>query len=715
MANVNAVWIGGSADWNTPLDWNDDIVPDDAVTGSTTDVTLSGSTAYTVTISGGENFTVDSVSITDPLAMLVVDGALTLTGTSTFAWGVSGAGTLALAGGSSTITRGANLSVAAWSISGVGTSVSVNEALTYSGSFSEAAGATLSLSGVPGTPLTLTGSASFTGGTVNGARTLNTEGTTTVSGLTIGGTVAWTNTKTVTQSGGDVTIGDATGDVAKLINNAGATYDITDASDIYRGASAQSSIHNYGTFAKTSTSGVSIIKVNFVDVGTVVCAGGNLQFDGAHNSLSGTYIGPGMFDYGPDGVSTLANLDLTHSACSTNFGVVDVTGLVTIANGSTIKNLVGATWNFVGDFGLTLAAGSTFPSFTNLGAMAKTAGTGTSVVGIDVTSSGTVAANTGTLAFHGPSNSFSGAFRGAGQVAFTGGDTTIAPGAVATVASLSETGAGTNVTMGENLTYARAFSAGSGATLNLTGGNLTLTGTDTFSGATISGSHILYAEGATAISGLTIGGTTIFDNTKSLTQSGGDVTVGDAGGDVAKLRNASTGTWDIADDSGIGLGSSALSNIANYGLFEKTGGTGTSAIAPSINNGGTIEVSSGTLDIQGTVTGTGMDKVSGASALEFDSPVSGNQTVDFLGGGASAVDLLDPMGFSGKIADFASPDTIDLSGDWVFSGFSENSGGTLGTLTLSSGTTKHAFTFVGDYAEGDFHITSGTNTIIAHM
>jgi len=62
----------------------------------------------------------------------------------------------------------------------------------------------------------------------------------------------------------------------------------------------------------------------------------------------------------------------------------------------------------------------------------------------------------------------------------------------------------------ENLTYAETFSAGSGATLNLSGGNLSLTGVDDFAGATTSGSHILYAEGTTTVSGLTIGGTTTF-------------------------------------------------------------------------------------------------------------------------------------------------------------------------------------------------------------
>ena len=36
------------------------------------------------------------------------------------------------------------------------------------------------------------------------------------------------------------------------------------------------------------------------------------------------------------------------------------------------------------------------------------------------------------------------------------------------------------------------------------------------------------------------------------------------------------------------------------------------------------------------------------------------------------------------------------------------------TLTLASGATKHAFTFAGDYAQGDFHIASGATTVITH-
>jgi hypothetical protein len=103
--------------------------------------------------------------------------------------------------------------------------------------------------------------------------------------------------------------------------------------------------------------------------------------------------------------------------------------------------------------------------------------------------------------------------------------------------------------------------------------------------------------------------------------------------------------------------------------------------------------------------------ISGASTLEFDSTVGGGQTIDFSGG---ALDLIDPQGFSGKIGGFASPDTIQLAGDWIFSSFNENAIGTLGNLTLSSGGATQTFHFLGDYSKGDFSIASGATTIITH-
>ena len=140
---------------------------------------------------------------------------LSLTGTASLSGTTSGAGTLALAGGSATIDSGATISVSKWLISGAGTDVTLDESLSYAGSFSEGAGDTFVLSGGN---LLLSGAATFAGGTVDGSNFLYTEGTTTVSGLTIGGTVEWENTNTVNESGGSATIGDANGDEAFLLN-----------------------------------------------------------------------------------------------------------------------------------------------------------------------------------------------------------------------------------------------------------------------------------------------------------------------------------------------------------------------------------------------------------------------------------------------------------------------------------------------------------------
>ena len=308
-------------------------------------------------------------------------------------------------------------------------------------------------------------------------------------------------------------------------------------------------------------------------------------------------------------------------------------------------------------------------------------------------------------------------------IAIAGGTLEVDSGAKLSADDWAVAGAGTSVTLDENLTYAGTLNAGSGATLDLSGGNLTLTGTnDSFAGATTGGSHILYAKGTTSVSGLTIGGTTTFDNIGALTQSGGDVTLGDAAGDVARLLNASTGAWEITDDSGIGLGSSHVLSITNSGLFEKTGGTGTSTIAPKFLNNGQVAVTSGKLDFERAATGTGTDTISPGATLKFDSSVGSAtaaavQTIDFTPSAGGVLDLIDPKGFYGQIADFEktlATDTVELKGDWVFSSFSENSAATLGTLTLANGATLHAFNFVGDFATSDFTIASGKTTTIMH-
>jgi hypothetical protein len=351
------------------------------------------------------------------------------------------------------------------------------------------------------------------------------------------------------------------------------------------------------------------------------------------------------------------------------------------------------------------------------------------IAGNSFTNEGTINVSLGEYALSiGPATFIDdGKISGKGILELSGPSATIGAGASFSVAYW--TVAGTAVTLGENLTYAGTFSADAGTTLNLSGGNLTLRGTDSFAGATTSGSKKLTAKGTTTLSGLTIGGTTTFSDAGSLSETGGSAILGDAAGDVARLTIASTGTWDILDDSVIGRGTSASSSITNSGLLEKTRGTGVSAITPKVTNNGVntggaavnggVCVSSGTLDFNGAVTGgtvatPGTDTISGASSvLEFDSTVAssktiGSQDIVFNGG---TLDLTKPTNFWGEISNFAAGDTIDLLGKWSFLSFSEVSG--VGELTLASGAAKHTFDFVG-ITQNVFNIASGSTTVITH-
>lgn len=155
------------------------------------------------------------------------------------------------------------------------------------------------------------------------------------------------------------------------------------------------------------------------------------------------------------------------------------------------------------------------------------------------------------------------------------------------------------------------------------------------------------------------------------------------------------------------------SSVTNHGLLEGIGGTGTGIVTSKVINTGTIEASSGTLEVTGPVTGKGTGTISGAATLEFGAGVSsaktlGDQDISFSGGGT--LDLLKPTSFYGEISDFGAGDTLELLGSWAFSRISH--AGDVTTLTLANSSTTHAFEFVGDYTRSDFSITSGTTTKI---
>ena len=230
------------------------------------DWTLSPKATATI----AENLVYAGKLSTDAASNLAIDGGdvLTLTGKTSLAGSVAGAGTLMLRGGVATIAGSALLSMARWTISG----------------------ATATLSAATGFAGALL--AEF-GATIDGAGALTTSGATTVSGLTIGGAVAWTNDKTITEKGGALTLGNSSGAAASLINAKTGVFDFVDDDGIGLGKSAASSISNSGLIGKTAGTGVSAIAAGVVNDGTISATSGTLDLRGALTGTGALRVGDG--------------------------------------------------------------------------------------------------------------------------------------------------------------------------------------------------------------------------------------------------------------------------------------------------------------------------------------------------------------------------------------------------------------------------------------
>ncbi len=146
----------------------------------------------------------------------------------------------------------------------------------------------------------------------------------------------------------------------------------------------------------------------------------------------------------------------------------------------------------------------------------------------------------------------------------------------------------------------------------------------------------------------------------------------------------------------------------------------------SLANAGTVEVTAGTLDVTGAVSGGGTTQIDAGATFEIGS--TDGETVNFNGGGSAGgtfvIDnaaLTDASHYTGTIGDgvagdFVSGDTIDLK-DVSYTLGTEtdvwSQGANGGTLTIYSGTTAEAsINLAGSYNQNDFELTgdSGSGT-----
>ena len=371
-------------------------------------------------------------------------------------------------------------------------------------------------------------------------------------------------------------IAPVTFDSSTVTNQAGSTYDVgVIGSAFVAGPVGVSRFINKGTLAQTSLAdagslGVSNIYVNVTDTGTLSVDGGsNLRFFGAHNSFSGTYVGAGMIDYWTGSINALGTINMTNGACTTVDGaIVNQNGVVTLSVNSTITNY--GTWNFTSNNGLALAdpsqPSSSGAAFTLYDALAKTGGTGTTVIGCDFNpngGAGTIKVATGTLAFNGLVSNFYGAISGAGTLSIGGGGAdSINAGTTITTRGWTIAQSGTDVTLNVALSYSGFFKELPGATLTLTPSNdLTLNNSASFAGATVNGSGVLTLAGG-----------------HRVTMSGGTVGAG------VTIDVLSRGTLKLSG------------TVANSGTLIADGAGSTIVIA-GVVSGGTTEINNGIVDI----------------------------------------------------------------------------------------------------------------------
>ena len=303
-------------------------------------------------------------------------GASTLTlsgGGTALAGTVGGSGTLAFAGGSQSINTGAILSVGSWSITG-GAAVTLNESLTYSGTFSEDAASTFTVAA--GNTLSLNGVASFGGGLSEASGATITVGlgdTVTINGAaTFAGTVNGTGILAFT--GGTQAInGGATINPSTWSITAGVT-----------------SVNESLTFAGMFSDGAVV----------TIGSGDTFSLTGTGNFHAGAIVnGAGTMSIAN---AAIAGLTVGGTATLNDVGTVVQTGAVTVgdntAAGASLTIASGATWNIAGDVGLARGK-STGSGIAVTGTLIKTAGTGKSVVSLKVVDSGLIEVAAGTLDF----------------------------------------------------------------------------------------------------------------------------------------------------------------------------------------------------------------------------------------------------------------------------------------------------------------------------
>lgn len=427
-------------------------------------------------------------------------------------------------------------------------------------------------------------------------------------------------------------------------------------------------------------------------------SGGTFEAATVNITGTGTLTGgsaTGSTDFNISGTTAIANYTLAGASVLNNSATTNETGEVTLGDdtgvNAQISNASTGTYAIAGDFGI--AGGAASANIVNDGLFEKSAGSGTSVVGVSIASTATIEAVTGNLEFTGPTNTISGTLDGAGQITFGGGSvTTLSTGTV----SVGTLGLYDSATLDLGVSFALsgnlADDSNGSTTLDVEANTLSLGSNSSssvvgsFGMAFVSGTGEFSNAGALTLANMVFGGSIAFDNSGSVMQTG-NVTVGDGSGNTPSITNS--GTYDFAADVNLGENNTA-SVFTNTGTLEKTASSGTSNMGLTVVNSATISVADGTLSFSGALDNSG--KITGSGTIAIIDTGSATLSAG-TSLGVSSFDLNDSaslilktgVNYSGVFDDSSNGTTnIELNGKTLtLSGASNTIFGSFGSAVIT--------------------------------
>ncbi|MGY3448533.1 Npun_F0296 family exosortase-dependent surface protein [Bradyrhizobium sp. USDA 4353] len=224
--------------------------------------------------------------------------------------------------------------------------------------------------------------------------------------------------------------------------------------------------------------------------------------------------------------------------------------------------------------------------------------------------------------------------------------------------------------------------------------NVTIDNTD--------GQIIIDDDGDTPVESTLVldGGTTITGGTLEVRIAG---TLEIAGHDVVTLSGMDVenfGVLTVDPEAILDLAGTQVNGDGTLYVYGTITASGQSGLSGTIFNYGTIEITAGTFEITGDVSGSGTIKVDDGASLTVDGQI--DQVIDFSSKGSSEL-VVDDASFSAKIAGLGVSDKIDLQTiKWSLATTASYDAET-GVLTVVDGQGHSiSLTLIGNYSGAHF-------------